>query len=52
LAYKKHITWTTNDKDILMLQDNNGTIVAYELDANHPTWTTNDPDILNLKDFY
>lgn len=53
LAFDSHRRlWTTNEKDILMLQNNKKWSVAHWLAYRTDviTWTTNDKDVLNLED--
>ncbi len=42
--------FTTQDKKVLSLQDNENTSVAHLLAQYHKTWVTNDLDILKLAD--
>ena len=41
--------WQTDDKEILVLRENDNDTVAHKLALWHPTWVTNDPEILHLK---
>lgn len=42
--------WHSQDKAILMLQNNNGWSVAHELASNRTKWITYDKDVLQLED--